>query len=414
MSPTTITDASWYDQPACYDLAFRSETPGEADFIEAACCKYCAFPARRLLEPACGTGRLIAELAARGHAMIGFDRNRAALAYLRRRLARRKLPAVVFSADMADFRLPESPEIRPRERRLQHLRQLPPPLGRAVGAKSPGVRRPRSFGRAGSTSSASISCRRTPPRSASNVGPRGTPRPRQRDAPRAGLRPSPSLGAAAGQPAGPAGGKETVAAAGRIPLRLYTAAQFRRLLASVPQFELCDVYDFWYEIDHPLQLDNKISDTVFILAAPGGGTVTSEIAHRIPDVQPADENGIQEHHAAGGIRGEEERREGRARLVSAMHITASVFINDDETRIAPRLRRMARTAGPVQPRPERYHHNRTGEDNADAHLKRQVMGREVVVAITQGKLDFGPWEQIFYGEFDGRRPKRVLVKIIGE
>jgi thiamine phosphate synthase YjbQ (UPF0047 family) len=81
-------------------------------------------------------------------------------------------------------------------------------------------------------------------------------------------------------------------------------------------------------------------------------------------------------------------------LVNSMHITASVFINDDD--------------------PNHYHHNRTGEDNADAHLKRQIMGREVVVAITKGKLDFGPWEQIFYGEFDGNRPKRVLVKVIGE
>ena len=75
---------------------------------------------------------------------------------------------------------------------------------------------------------------------------------------------------------------------------------------------------------------------------------------------------------------------------------------------------MAGEAGPVRPVPTRYHHNRTGEDNADAHLKRQIMGREVVVAITKGKLDFGPWEQIFYGEFDGNRPKRVLVKVIGE
>src|SRR5882762_8138691 len=101
-------------------------------------------------------------------------------------------------------------------------------------------------------------------------------------------------------------------------------------------------------------------------------------------------------------------------LVNAMHITASVFINDDESGLHEDYKRWLEQLAPFNPDPNVYHHNRTGEDNADAHLKRQVMGREVVVAITKGKLDFGPWEQIFYGEFDGRRPKRVLVKIIGE
>ena len=101
-------------------------------------------------------------------------------------------------------------------------------------------------------------------------------------------------------------------------------------------------------------------------------------------------------------------------LVNAMHITASVFINDDESGLHEDYKRWLEQLAPHDPSPERYRHNRTGEDNADAHLKRQIMGREVVVAITKGKLDFGPWEQIFYGEFDGRRPKRVLVKIIGE
>ena len=101
-------------------------------------------------------------------------------------------------------------------------------------------------------------------------------------------------------------------------------------------------------------------------------------------------------------------------LCNAMHITASVFINDDEPGLARRLQAMAGKTGPYDPSPQTYHHNRTGEDNGDAHHKRQIMGREVVVAITKGKLDFGPWEQVFYGEFDGRRAKRVLVKIIGE
>ena len=101
-------------------------------------------------------------------------------------------------------------------------------------------------------------------------------------------------------------------------------------------------------------------------------------------------------------------------LVNAMHITASVFINDNEPGLHRDYKKWLEELAPFDPSPERYHHNRTGEDNADAHHKRQIMGREVVVAITNGELDFGPWEQIFYGEFDGRRPKRVLVKIIGE
>src|SRR4030088_2787331 len=101
-------------------------------------------------------------------------------------------------------------------------------------------------------------------------------------------------------------------------------------------------------------------------------------------------------------------------LCNAMHITASVFINDDEPGLHADYKKWLEELAPFDPSPQRYQHNRTGEDNADAHHKRQIMGREVVVAITAGKLDFGPWEQIFYGEFDGKRAKRVLIKIIGE
>jgi len=99
-------------------------------------------------------------------------------------------------------------------------------------------------------------------------------------------------------------------------------------------------------------------------------------------------------------------------LVNAMHITASVFINDDEPGLHEDYKVWLEALAPHDP--SRYRHNLTGEDNGDAHHKRQVMGREVTVAVTEGALDFGPWEQIFYGEFDGRRPKRVLVKVIGE
>lgn len=101
-------------------------------------------------------------------------------------------------------------------------------------------------------------------------------------------------------------------------------------------------------------------------------------------------------------------------LVNAMHITASVFINDDEAGLHHDYKVWLEKLAPFDASSAVYQHNRTGEDNADAHMKRQIMGREVVVAVTNGQLDFGPWEQIFYGEFDGRRKKRVLVKIIGE
>jgi secondary thiamine-phosphate synthase enzyme len=115
---------------------------------------------------------------------------------------------------------------------------------------------------------------------------------------------------------------------------------------------------------------------------------------------------IEECLAESGI------REGLC-LVNAMHITASVFINDDESGLHADFERWLEKLAPEKPYAA-YDHNRTGEDNADAHLKRTVMGRETVVAVTDGRLDFGPWEQIFYGEFDGRRRKRVLAKIIGE
>ena len=117
-----------------------------------------------------------------------------------------------------------------------------------------------------------------------------------------------------------------------------------------------------------------------------------------PDVEEAvDDSGVQEGLC----------------LVNAMHITASVFINDDEAGLHSDYARFLEKLAPHEPTGQ-YRHNLTGEDNGDAHIKRQLMGREVVVAITAGRLDFGPWEQIFYGEFDGRRKKRVLVKIIGE
>ncbi len=132
-------------------------------------------------------------------------------------------------------------------------------------------------------------------------------------------------------------------------------------------------------------------------------TLTFNVPARMEFVNITDE--VEEAVRESGV------REGLC-LVNAMHITASVFINDDESGLHEDYKRWLEGLAPHEP--TRYKHNRTGEDNGDAHLKRQVMGREVVVAITAGKLDFGPWERIFYGEFDGRRSKRVLIKIIGE
>ncbi len=128
---------------------------------------------------------------------------------------------------------------------------------------------------------------------------------------------------------------------------------------------------------------------------------------------PARMDFVSIHHEVERAVADSGIREGLC-LVNAMHITASVFINDNETGLHEDYKRWLEVLAPFDPSPERYRHNRTGEDNADAHHKRQIMGREVVVAVTAGRLDLGPWEHIFYGEFDGRRPKRVLIKILGE
>ena len=116
---------------------------------------------------------------------------------------------------------------------------------------------------------------------------------------------------------------------------------------------------------------------------------------------------------AGSVSGEKSRV-SKPGLGNTVHITSSVFINDDESGLHHDFGKWLEELALFNPDPDHYHHNRTGEDNADAHLKRQIMGREVVVAITKGILDFGPWEQIFYGELDGHRDNRVLIKIIGE
>ena len=138
-------------------------------------------------------------------------------------------------------------------------------------------------------------------------------------------------------------------------------------------------------------------------------TLTKELWMNVPQRRAI----VSIHRDVENLVAESGVQDGMA-LINAMHITASVFINDNEPGLHHDYDKWLEELAPFDPSPERYHHNRTGEDNADAHHKRQIMGREVVVAVSEGKLDFGPWEQIFYGEFDGRRKKRVLVKIIGD
>jgi SAM-dependent methyltransferase len=252
-------EQNWYDYPQYYDLAFRPETRMEADFIEAASRKYCDFRVKRLLEPACGTGRVLTELASRGYTMTGFDLNQSPLDYLQRRLTRRKLKARLFQADMADFRLPRpvdaafntldsfrhllsedaarrhlecvAESLRPGGIYILGLHLLPPDADEDCTE--------RWTERQGRTR-VTVTLRVT-----------STDRRRRVEMIRVSL-------------LARSGAKE-VRLRDEFGLRMYTAAQFRKLLASVPCFELCDVYDYWYEIDHPLRLNNEISDTVFIL-----------------------------------------------------------------------------------------------------------------------------------------------------
>jgi len=260
MADSPIIRQSWYDYPQYYDLAFRSETRLEADFIEAACGKYGLLPpSLRLLEPACGTGRLVTELAARGHRMTGFDLSRPSLKYLRQRLARRKFAARVFRADMADFRLAKPVDaayctfdgfrhLLSEDAARSHLQCVAKCL-------RPGGIYILGFHLLPLDAAEECIERWTERRGRTQVT--VTLRVLQTDRRRRveRLRISTLVRS---------GGSE-VRLRDEFPLRMYTAAQFRRILAGVPQLELCDVYDFWYEIDHPLRLSDELSDTVFIL-----------------------------------------------------------------------------------------------------------------------------------------------------
>jgi SAM-dependent methyltransferase len=251
--------ADWYDYPQYYDMAFRDETRREADFIEAACRKYCPFRVRRLLEPACGGGRMVVELASRGYSMSAFDLSQPALDYLRRRLERRGLRAQVMRANMARFRLSRQVDaafntwnsfrhLTTEEEALSHLQSVSRCL-RPGGLYVLGLHllpldvseecTERWIVRHG--------------RVRLSVMLRVVWTDRQRRLERIRIR------MRARTP------RRDVKLESEFSFRMYTAAQFLRLLRRVPELELCDVYDFWYEIDRPLPLDDDRIDTVFVL-----------------------------------------------------------------------------------------------------------------------------------------------------
>ena len=263
MASTKPIAGEWYDHPEYYDLSMQDETPAEAAFIEAACRKYCDFPVRRLVEPACGSGRLVVEMAARGYDVTGLDLNEKALKFLEKQLKRRKLRAEVLRADMTDFTLSQPAGAAfcllnsfrhllteaAAKRHLETVAQNLQPGGIYIlglhlvplDAFDNAIERWRS--RKGKTQV--------------STDLRGTATDRRRRIETLQV----SLLVRRGE--------QVWRFRGQFDLRLYTASQFRKLLASVPVFELCDVYDFWYEIDEPLKLNNEISDTVFILKKRG-------------------------------------------------------------------------------------------------------------------------------------------------
>jgi len=254
-----LIHADWYDYPQYYDIAFASETREEADFIEAACRKYGSRPARRLLEPACGTGRLVTELAARGYRVAGFDLSEPSLRYLQRRLNRRGLAAELFRADMADFRLDRSADAAyctfDGFRHLLTENAARSHLQCVSDCLRPGGIYILGFHLLPPDASEECTERWTERRGRTTVTVTlrvlATDRRRRIETLRVCLLVR--------------SGRRTLRLRHDFPFRMYTARQFRRLLAKVPSLELCDVYDFWYEIDHPLELNNEISDTVFIL-----------------------------------------------------------------------------------------------------------------------------------------------------
>lgn len=253
-----------YDYPRYWDLSFRSETKLEANFIEQALQKYVAAPCRRLLEPGCGGGRLVVEMAARGYAVRGIDTNLASVEYLRRRLRRRSLAAVVDLQDMTDFDLPEPCDaafctfntfrhLITDDAARRHLRAIARNL-------VPGGIYILGFHLipldAEETAIERWTARHGTTKVTTTLRVVSFDRRRRIERLKFSLRVR-------------SGGKDLKIAA-EYPYRLYTARQFRALLKTVPEFELLDVYDFWYEIDSPVKFDHELSDAVFILRKQGG------------------------------------------------------------------------------------------------------------------------------------------------
>ena len=251
--------ADCYDYPAYWDLAFRSETKLEAEFIEAVCKKYVSFPVRKMFEPGCGGGRLIIEMASRGYDLTGIDLSDAAVRYVKQRLRRRNLPGRVLSADMTDFRLDQPADVAFNTfNTFRHL-TTEDAARRHLEAVAASLRRGGVY---------ILGFHLLPPDADPDAQERWSAvhgktkvtvtlrvtnfdRRRRIEVIRFTL-----LARA---------GEKVQRVAADYEYRIYTAAQFRRLLASVPGWELCDVYDFWYEIDYPLKLNNDIADSVFIL-----------------------------------------------------------------------------------------------------------------------------------------------------
>jgi SAM-dependent methyltransferase len=252
-------NANWYDYPGYFDLAFRDETRDEANFIETACQKYCQFPIRTLLEPACGSGRLIVELARRGYEIIGFDLSEPMLNYARRRLARRNLKAELFTGDMAEFQLPRLVDaafntfnsfrhLLTEDAALSHLHCVANAL-RPGGIYILGLHLLPPDALEESTERWTAKQGRTKLTATLKVI--ESSRRRRLET----LRISMNVQTP----------KRKVRIQSDFTLRLYSPRQMKQLLAKATEFELCDVFDFWYEIDHPLQLTDMMSDTVLIL-----------------------------------------------------------------------------------------------------------------------------------------------------
>ena len=249
----------WYDYPQYFELAFDDETKLEAEFFEEAFKKYCDFPVRRILEPGCGGGRLMVEMARRGHKMTGFDSSVNSVKYLRKRISRSKLSASVFQGDLSEFELDQSVDAAfstfntfrhlTSERLAEsHLRHVAQSL-RAGGIYILGFHllpldvseecTERWSARRGKTN-VSFTLRVV-----------ATDRRRRIEQIRISMKIQTPT--------------KQIRLRNEFPLRMYTATQFRRLLKKIPEFQLCDVYDFWYDIEDPLTLDDEITDTVFIL-----------------------------------------------------------------------------------------------------------------------------------------------------